>query len=238
MRSIRFNTAELAGSLGDLGIFLPIAAALIVTNHLNATSVLVAAGLLYIFSGLYFRVPVPVQPLKATAAIALATGASASSISAAAIVMGAIMMFLAFTGAGKLIARCFNIPVVRGIQLSLGIVLLQNGWQRVVDPKLFTGDAASILSIGGLNIPVGILLAAISGLILLALYRSRKIPASVAVLLFGVAAGALFGSLGRLHDLSWGPSLGFSLPTAEDFRFALLVLVLPQIPLTFGNSIL
>jgi len=235
---IRLDLRELAGSLGDLGIFLPIAGALIITNHLSATAVLAAAGLLYIFSGLFFRIPVPVQPLKATAAIAIATGASAASISAAAIVMGGILLFLAISGTGKLVARFFDKPVIRGIQLSLSIVLLQTGWQKMVDPKLFAGAVSAILPVGGFIIPAGMVLAAISGLILLLLCRSRRIPASLAILLFGIGAGTLFGSLQGLGDISWGPSLDLSVPTGDDFRFALFVLVLPQIPLTFGNSIL
>ncbi|MHB1054323.1 MAG: putative sulfate/molybdate transporter [Thermoleophilia bacterium] len=238
MSAIRFDMSELAGSLGDLGIFLPIAAALIVSNHLSATAVLAASGLLYIVSGLYFRVPIPVQPLKATAAIALATGASAASISAAAIVMGGILLFLAYTGAGNLVARYFEKPVIRGIQLSLGILLLRAGWQKIVDPKLFFDGGTGVLPVGGFDIPAGIGLAAISGLILLLLYRSRRIPASLAIVLFGIGAGILLGSLRGLSDLTWGPSLALATPTGDDFRFALLVLVLPQIPLTFGNSIL
>ena len=58
-----FNRVEFAGSLGDLGTLLPIAIGMIVLNGLNATNVMVTVGLFYILSGLYFKVPVPVQPM-------------------------------------------------------------------------------------------------------------------------------------------------------------------------------
>jgi hypothetical protein len=62
---LRFDRAELAGAVADLGVMVPIAVALIVKNGLSATAVLLPAGLLYVAAGLLYRVPVPVQPLKA-----------------------------------------------------------------------------------------------------------------------------------------------------------------------------
>jgi SulP family sulfate permease len=89
---LRFNLQELGGALGDLGTLLPLMVALILINGLNATLVLVAVGLLYILSGLYFRIPMPVQPLKAVAAIAIALGLPASVIGAAGLIMGFILL--------------------------------------------------------------------------------------------------------------------------------------------------
>ncbi len=68
----RFNRQELAGALGDLGTFLPLAIGLITLNGVNATAVFLTAGLLYIGAGLYYGIPIPVQPLKATSVIAIA----------------------------------------------------------------------------------------------------------------------------------------------------------------------
>ena len=63
INSFRFNLQELGGALGDLGTLLPLMVALIVSNGLNVTSVLVGVGLFYIGSGLYYRIPTPVQPM-------------------------------------------------------------------------------------------------------------------------------------------------------------------------------
>lgn len=96
--SFRFNLQELGGALGDLGTLLPLMVALVLINGLNATSVLVVVvGLFYILSGLYFRIPTPVQPLKAVSAIAISLGLSASVISAAGLVMGLVLLLLSLT---------------------------------------------------------------------------------------------------------------------------------------------
>src|SRR5215510_11591749 len=88
----RFDRAELAGAMGDLGVFVPIAVALIVKNGLTPTAVLLPAGLLYVAAGLVYRLPVPVQPLKAFGAIAIAQGLGSSEIAAGALVMGAVFV--------------------------------------------------------------------------------------------------------------------------------------------------
>src|SRR5207237_8869708 len=62
LEELRFDRAELAGAVADLGVMVPIAVALIVQNGLSATSVLLPAALLYIGAGLVYRVPVPVPP--------------------------------------------------------------------------------------------------------------------------------------------------------------------------------
>jgi hypothetical protein len=49
---LRFDRAELAGAVADLGVLVPIAVALIVTNGLSATAVLLPAALLYVATGL------------------------------------------------------------------------------------------------------------------------------------------------------------------------------------------
>jgi SulP family sulfate permease len=59
---------DASGAVADLGLLIPIAAALIVENGLDAGTVLVGAGALYVAAGTYFKVPVPVQPIKAAAA--------------------------------------------------------------------------------------------------------------------------------------------------------------------------
>ena len=86
---------EFAGSLGDLGTLLPIAIAMIVLNGLNVTNVMVAVGLFYIVAGLYFRVPIPVQPMKVIGAYAIAIGLTPTQIIAASLWMGVVVLFWA-----------------------------------------------------------------------------------------------------------------------------------------------
>src|SRR3954447_13171738 len=119
----RFDRHELAGGLGDAGLFLPIAIALITLNGLSATAVFGVAGLAYIGTALVFRVPIPVQPLKAFAAAAIALKLDASVIAAGGLLMSAAMAILAAGGLADVLARRFPVVLVRGIQASVALLL-------------------------------------------------------------------------------------------------------------------
>src|SRR5919197_384339 len=103
LAGVRFDRIELAGGLGDSGLMIPIAVSLIAINGLGATAVFCGVGLMYIATALYYRVPVPVQPLKAFAAAALA--------------------LLAATGLADWLASRFPVVLVRGIQASVALLL-------------------------------------------------------------------------------------------------------------------
>ena len=113
MRGMRWSWREVAGAFGDLGVLVPIAVALIVVNGLSATAVLLPAGILYVVSGLVYRVPVPVQPLKAFGAIAIAQGLGSDVIAAGALLMGVIFVVLGVTGLLDRAARWVPQPVIR-----------------------------------------------------------------------------------------------------------------------------
>src|SRR6266513_6324271 len=102
---MRFGGRELAGAVGDLGVLVPIAVALIVKNGLSPTAVLLPAALLYIAAATIYRLPVPVQPLKAFGAIAIAKGLGPNEIAAGALLMGAIFLVLGRVGVLDLAAR-------------------------------------------------------------------------------------------------------------------------------------
>jgi SulP family sulfate permease len=91
---LRFDRAELAGAVADLGVLVPIAVALIVKNGLSTTAVLLPAGFLYVAAGLLYRLPVPVQPLKAFGVIAIAQGLGSNEIAAGALLMEGIFVAL------------------------------------------------------------------------------------------------------------------------------------------------
>ena len=147
--SFRFDRAELAGAVGDLGVLVPIAVALIVKNGLTPTAVLLPAGLLYVVAGLVYRLPVPVQPLKAFGAIAIAHGFGADDIAAGALLMGMIFVVLGASGLLDWVAKVFPQPIIRGIQLSVGLLFCQLAWKLVsATPKAFTDHRHSIWWLG------------------------------------------------------------------------------------------
>lgn len=219
----RFDRHELAGAFADVGVLVPIATALIVKNGLSATAVLLPAALLYLTVAFAYRLPVPVQPLKAFGAIAIAKGLGADEIAAGALLMGAIFLALGRLGLIDLAARAFPKALVRGVQLTVGLLFLKVAWGLVADtPKSFTDHAAD---------PTALTLLA--ALVLVAAFALKR--RSVALVLVGVGlTAALLRSAG---DLSLGPA-PLSLPNLDTATFwtALTALVLPQIPLTFANS--
>ncbi len=122
---VRLGLNEWLGALGDLGTFVPIFLSLVALNGLPPARTLFLVGIVYIGTALFFRLPVPVQPLKAMAAIAIAGGLGMPMIAAAGLWMGIVLFLLAVTGKIDWLARYFTRPVVKGIQLGVGLILLR-----------------------------------------------------------------------------------------------------------------
>ncbi|MFQ5657088.1 MAG: molybdate transporter family protein [Candidatus Methylomirabilales bacterium] len=224
----------MAGSLGDVGVLFPIALALIRLNGLNATSALLTAGLLYIGAGLYYRLPLPVQPLKAVSAIAIAFSLSPSTLAAAGIIMGGLLLVLGVTGWADTLARFFTKPIIRGIQLGIGLILVKTAIDLMGNP--WAGAQPSVSQPGPASW-TGYLVGVGCFLLILYLRGNRRFPASLVVLTFGALVGLAI-TPPSWPDFSFGPVWpAIGLPSAADFTLALTALVIPQVPLTFGNAI-
>ncbi len=225
---MRWSRNEIAGGLGDVGLLIPIAIALITINGLNATAVFAGVGLAYIGTALYFRVPVPVQPLKAFAAAAIALQLHAEVLAAGALLMAAAMLLLSATGAAGWLAERFPVVLVRGIQASVALLLAKAAIELAEK-----GNWAGLPAID----PALALAMAVLGCAMLFVWREGgRLPGGLVVL----GAGAIVGLAvsGLPTGLHLGPQhVGVSLPDGPSFGTALTALVLAQIPLTFGNSV-
>jgi sulfate permease, SulP family len=222
---VKFDRRELAGAVADVGVLVPIAVALIVGNGLSATAVLLPAGLLYLTAALVYRLPIPVQPLKAFGAIAIAKGLGSDEIAAGALLMGVIFIVLGRLGVLDLAARGVPRALVRGVQLTVGLLFLKIAWELVTDPpKAFVEQALEPAA----AVPLG--------LIVLGLALALK-QQSVSLAL--VAAGGVTMLVLKGGELSLGPS-ALELPSFDGNTLltALTVLVVPQLPLSFANSCL
>jgi MFS superfamily sulfate permease-like transporter len=204
---------DVSGAFGDIGVLFPLAIALIAQNGFNPTALFLMASLFYIASARYFRVTMPVQPLKAMSAIAISSGVGIGVINAAGVIMGAILLIIALTGLSVRLGSLFPVSVVRGIQLGLGMMLIK----------------ASI-SLMGLEPEIAIA----SGVILLAsILVLKKVPPLIPILMVGIGF-----SLKEIELPLTGPMpLGPALPSLDNLRIGFTLLVLPQIALTFGNAI-
>ena len=231
---LNFDRVELAGAFGDLGTLLPIVVGMILINKLSPTTVFLSFGLFYLITGFYYRLPVPVQPLKAVGAIAIAYPAQITEpvIGASGIIFGAILVLLYFTRTVDTLAKLFTQPVVRGIQLALGLVFLKKGIELIVDKNLFLSGVAGRFAEYQINLILGLVVFAM----VLALLDNKKMPAALAAVAVGIGAGLALGG-GDGLSLSFGPTeVRMVSPTLHDFWIAFIMLILPQIPLTIGNA--
>ncbi len=235
---LRFHGRELSGGLGDIGVMVPIVAVLITQNGFNATSVLLVFGLTHVITGLYFRIPVPVQPLKAMAAIAIAQGLGADAVSAAAIVMGLLLLTLAVTGLMRPLTALFSLPVIRGIQLAVGLLLVRSALKLSLSESITRDGGDVALHLGSTAVPVAVVIAAALLPVMMLAVTRRAVPAMLALLPPSIAVGALMSFPG----VSWS-DLGPQMPTAglpapNLMLSALTLLVIPQLPLTLGNAVI
>jgi xanthine/uracil/vitamin C permease (AzgA family) len=220
---IRFDRNELSGAFGDIGTDFPLIVGMILVAGLDVTSTLVLFGAMQIFTGLVYGIPMPAEPLKAMAVLVITQKLSANILYGGGLAIGIAMLLLTATGLIDWLARAVPKTVVRGIQLGLGMQLAILALKDYVP-----GEGAR-----------GYALAALAFALVIFLLGNRRFPPALFVILLGVAYAFLFKiNLGMLAR-----GVGFTLPhvhrpALHDIALGLVVLTLPQLPLSLGNSIL
>jgi hypothetical protein len=207
---------ELAGSLGDFGTLFPLAVGYIAVCGMNPAGLLVMMGLANIATGLVYRLPMPIEPMKVLAVMAIAQQWSPSMVYASAFSMGIIWLILSITNIMGRIAAITPGCVVRGIQVSLGTLL---AFQAII--MLSDSWVLSVISI----------------VIVVFLRKSRYAPATVVLMALGIIIMIAKGQLIQVEFT------GFSLPGFSTFHpkeiWDTLVLAgFAQIPLTATNAVI
>ena len=220
---IRFDRNELAGAFGDIGTDLPLIMAMILVAGLDAASVLIMFGVMQVFTGLRYGIPMPVQPLKAMATLVIAQKLSGGVLFGGGLAIGVMMLVFTVTGLIDWLAQVVPKTVVRGIQFGLGLQLAMLAAKDYVP-----ADGAA-----------GYALAAAGFVITVILMGNRRFPAALFVIALGIAYALIFKVD---FGLVWHGT-GLHLPqlhvvTRQDLLTGLIVLAVPQIPLSLGNSIL
>ncbi|XP_052186266.1 molybdate transporter 1 [Diospyros lotus] len=114
--------AELNGAMGDLGTYIPIVLALTLARDLDLGTTLIFTGVYNIVTGAIYGVPMPVQPMKSIAAVAISNHAfGIPEVMAAGIWTAAILFVLGVTGLMQVVYKLIPLSVVRGIQLAQGL---------------------------------------------------------------------------------------------------------------------
>jgi len=223
----RFDRLEWAGAFGDLGTLIPFVVAYISLLKMDPYGVLLAFGTALIISGLYYKTPVPVQPMKAIGAVATTQAAQTITITpdavyGAGIVTGVIWFLLGITGAVKKVADLVSRPVAVGIVLGLGFGFMLEGIRMMAQGWLLGGAAllVTLLLLSNRTIPVMFLLLVIGAL--------------VAV----VQNPPLLDELATISIVFRAPSFALGGMTWQELMIGTLFLALPQVPLTLGNAII
>ena len=216
IRDFEFNLRELAGSMGDFGTLFPLAIGFIVINGMNPAGLFFMIGLTNIVTGLVYHLPMPVEPKKVVAAVAIAHRWTPDRIYAAGFGLGLTWFALALTGWIDHLVKWTPKAVIRGIQLALGIQLFLTGWEMVME-AWWLGLLAVVLAI--------------------VLKDSRYAPAALVLMGLGLAISAWQGTL--LPNLRLGLTLPpLVIPPWREIWPAMVGAGFAQMPLTITNAVL
>jgi len=219
-----YNKMEFAGAFGDLGTFIPFVVGYITLNKMDPLGILVAFGIFKIFVGLYFRTPIPIQPMKAIGGMAIAHAGTITPgmIWGSGIFTGLFWLLMGVTGAITWIEKVTTKPVVRGIMLGLGLSFIVEGLGMM--------KAQPVLAIGGV-------------VLTLLLLNNKRLPAMLALLGYGIIFSflqkpELIEEFSHLSIRFRWPELAFGRISWKELLSGFVILGLPQAPLTLGNAII
>jgi MFS superfamily sulfate permease-like transporter len=216
MRLKRFFQ-ECSGACGDLGTFIPHAIGAMTVAGLAPAGVLFGFGAFLIATGLFYGLPLPVQPMKAISAVILTDGLRPGEVAAAGMMIGIVLLVLGVTGAIGRFARLIPQSVSVGLQLGLGLLM------GVLGAKLIL--ATPLIGIGAL-------------VLLFGLTRIPGCPAAPITLIAAVLAG-LLGSHSPLPagSFAW-PEVQLVLPSWPEVWRSFEIAVVPQLSLTLTNAVI
>ena len=218
----RYDRLEWAGAFGDVGTLIPFVVAYITIVKVPPFGLLFMFGISLIVAGLYYKTPLPIQPMKAIGAAAIAGGISPSAIYGSGLTTGLFWLVVGMTGAIRPIAKLASKPVVRGIMLGLGLTFMVDGIHRMKSAPLLAGFALFVTYV---------------------LLTNPKIPAMFMLIIIGVVSALIMDhtimtELAKIH-------IGFTMPVFclpeiswNDLVTGTLLFTIPQIPLTLGNAVI
>lgn len=172
----------------------------------------------YIATALWYRLPIPVQPMKAVAAVLLTAEMTPVSLAASGVMIGAVLLILGGTGWIDKLGRLVPQSVLAGLQLGLGITLALVGLDLV-------GTAPA------LGVALVVLLAV--------LLRFPWLPAAAIAVVCAIVSGWVF-DLEPLPvaDTFWTMPALVGMPSWREIEQSFAVFVLPQLALTLTNAII
>lgn len=142
--AVDFTWNEVTGAVGDSVTVLPIVVAVAVLTDLSLAAMLVWFGIFQVVWGLYYGVPVSVEPMKALSALVIAGAVTTEELLLAGVLLGVVLLGIGTTGTIARVERYIGNPVVRGVQFGVALVLLETGLHLGVSDPQLAGLAVTI----------------------------------------------------------------------------------------------
>jgi hypothetical protein len=209
------HVGELSASLADLGTFLPLVLGVLIVTQMDPVGVLFGFGIFALVTGGLYRRPIPVQPMKAVAAMGIAGMLSADAMVATTVVMGCVLLVLSLSDVITRIRRFIPNSIMHGLKLSLVVSLI------VVTHSRLEWQWMDV------------------GLLLIGLIALQWTPLKSLSALFMIVIGMwLWMPLERV-SVGFDPSLPTLIwPSLESFLIAMRDATLPQLILTITNALI
>jgi hypothetical protein len=209
---------ECSGACGDLGTFIPHVIGAMTVAGLAPVGVLFGFAVFLIGTGLFYGLPMPVQPMKAVSAVILTDGLRPGEVAAAGIMLGVVLLVLGATGAIGRFARLIPQSVSTGLQLGLGLLMGVLGIRLIFETPLIGCGSLALLFL---------------------LMRIPNCPAAPITLGVAAIAGWMGSGAGLPLEigLAWSvPKL--VIPTWPEVWHSFEIAVLPQLSLTVTNAVI
>ncbi|HEY0876922.1 MAG TPA: putative sulfate/molybdate transporter [Zeimonas sp.] len=219
--------SETSGAFGDLGVLVPFVTAYLAIIGMAPQSVLVPIGLASIAAGLWFRTPFPVQPMKLIGASAILYAQAGVTMTpevvvAAGLFTGLVWIALGITGLAERFSEWIPREALLGVVMGLGFGFMLEGLRTMTAQPWA---------------------AALTLAIALVLLSRPAVPTMLVLLGGGALASLAFGATPPLEAVRWLPTVtppAFAWPQLSwhAIELGVLLLALPQLPLTFGNALI
>lgn len=212
------HAGDVTGAFADLGTFLPLVVGILAIRQFDATGLLAGFGLFALATAAFYRLPIPVQPMKAVAAFIIVGALTPGQVMATGLILGVILVALAAFGIVERMVRVVPMSVIMGVQVAVGIELAYLGMDHALAAPLWGLTALAVLAACYLTA-----FRQAAGLAVI-------VGATVLAVAFGMTTVTLEGAGLYMPALAW--------PDLADFQVAALVAVLPQLALTLSNAVL
>jgi sulfate permease, SulP family len=204
----RYIGGDFFGAFADAAVLFPLLTLLHQRIGFESHLLLISVALAYLAAGFIFHLPMPVQPLKSIAIVAISIGASKSEVQLSGFLLGLYCLGLCLFNVNRL-AQLTPTSLIQTIQFSLGLLLIDQAFSRGAENE---------------DLIIGLVIM----LVFIFLGQRSKIP------FLGIFAVAVF-SLSLSFALSNQEMT--NLPSSLRWD-VVVGLVLPQMVLTLSNSVL